>query len=177
MIGLSKPTDGVYANPALGDALALGAAVLMAAYLLVGGVVRQRLGFVATFWAFNVAASTTCVVGCLVMGVPLGLSPTAAGLAVLMGLGPGLLGHGSFVAALRFVPATTLGVLSLAEPVIASVVALLWFREVPSTLAAIGMAVVLVAITVVVTERKASPELPAGKPASGWAGLKTAVGS
>lgn len=154
MIGLGARGDGVFPNPALGNALALAAAVLISVYLLIGRAVRQRVGFVSYFWALNVAAAVTCLAGCWVAGVPLGLPPVAAGLAVAMGLGPGLLGHGSFAGALRYLPAVLLGLLSLAEPVLASAFALVWPGEVPPPLALMGMAVVLAAIAVVVTERR-----------------------
>ena len=157
LIGLGEPGEGVYPNPALGNALALGAAVLVSVYLLIGRVVRQRLGFVAYFWALNVAAAATCLAGCWVAGISLALPLPAAGLAVAMGLGPGLLGHGSFVGALRYLPAALLGLLALAEPVLASLVALAWFGEVPALGSVIGMGIVLAAIAAVVTERRQRP--------------------
>jgi drug/metabolite transporter (DMT)-like permease len=88
-----------------------------------------------------------------VAGVPLGLPLPVALLAVAMGLGPGLLGHGSFAYGLKYLPAALIGLLSLAEPVFASTVALFAFREVPSTVGVVGMAVVLAAIAAVVTSR------------------------
>ena len=144
---------GVYPDPALGAALALGASLLMSVYLLIGRAVRQRVGFVAYFWTLNVAAAVTCGVGCAVAGVPLGLPLPAALLAVAMGLGPGLLGHGSFAGAVRYLPAALLGLLGLAEPILASVGALVWFGEVPPPLAVVGMATVLAAIAAVIAGR------------------------
>ena len=155
LIGLGERTDGgVYPDPALGGALALGASLLMSVYLLIGRAVRQRMGFVAYFWTLNVAAAATCLAGCAVAGVPLGLPVPAALLAVAMGLGPGLLGHGSFVGALRYLPAALLGLLGLSEPILASVGALVWFREVPAPIALVGMVVVLGAIAAVIVGRR-----------------------
>lgn len=158
MIGLSERGQGAYPNPALGNALALGAAGLISVYLLIGRSVRQRMGFVAYFWSLNVAAAVTCLVGCWVADVSLALPLPVAALAVAMGLGPGLLGHGSFVGALKYLPAALLGLLSLAEPILASLIAWGWFGEVPPPVALAGMAVVLAAISAVVTQR-APPEL------------------
>ena len=148
-----RAEPGVYPDPALGAALALGASLLMSVYLLIGRAVRQRVGFVAYFWTLNVAAAVTCGVGCVVAGVPLGLPLPAALLAVAMGLGPGLLGHGSFAGAVRYLPAALLGLLGLAEPILASVGALVWFGEVPPPLAVVGMATVLAAIAAVIAGR------------------------
>ena len=154
LIGLGEGTEaGVYPNPALGNALALVASVLMSVYLLIGRAVRQRVGFVTYFWTLNVAAAATCLVGCAVAGVPLGLPLPVALLAVAMGLGPGLMGHGSFAGAVRYLPAALLGLLGLSEPILASVGALLWFGEVPPPLAVVGMAIVLASIAAVISAR------------------------
>ena len=154
LIGLGEGTEaGVYPNPALGNALALGASVLMSVYLLIGRAVRQRVGFVTYFWTLNVAAAATCLAGCAVADVPLSLPLPVAGLAVAMGLGPGLMGHGSFAGAVRYLPAALLGLLSLSEPILSSAGALVWFGEVPPPLAVVGMAVVLAAIAAVISGR------------------------
>ncbi|PAP76609.1 DMT family transporter [Rubrivirga marina] len=156
LIGLSEGNEGgAYPNPALGNVLALTAAVLVSIYLLIGRAVRQKTTFVAYFALLNGAAAVTCLVGCLVAGVPLGLPLPVALLAIAMGIGPGLIGHGSFAYALKYLPAALIGLLSLAEPVLASTVALFSFQEVPSALGALGMAIVLAAIAAVVTSREA----------------------
>ncbi|WP_420456832.1 DMT family transporter [Rubrivirga sp.] len=156
LIGLSEGDGaGVYPNPALGNSLALGAAIMVSIYLLIGRSVRQRTSFVAYFALLNGAAAVTCVVGCVVAGVPLGLSWPVAGLALAMGIGPGLIGHGSFAYALKYLPAALIGLLSLAEPVFASTVALVAFGEVPTALGVVGMAVVLASIAAVVTSHDA----------------------
>ena len=156
MIGLSEGSgSGVYPNPALGNILALGAAVLVSVYLLIGRSVRQRTSFVAYFALLNGAAAVTCLVGVWVAGVPLGLPWPIALLAIAMGIGPGLLGHGSFAYALKYLPAALIGLLSLSEPVFASTVALVVFSEVPTSLGVVGMVVVLAAIAAVVTSKDA----------------------
>ncbi len=154
LLGLSEGTGAAtYPAPALGNAVALGAAVLVSVYLLLGRAVRQRASFVAYFWPVNLAAAATCVVGCWVAGAPLALPLPIAGLALAMGLGPGLLGHGSFANALGYLPAALLGLLALSEPVLASAVAAVWFGEVPSALGMVGVAIVLAAIAAVVSVR------------------------
>ncbi len=154
LLGLSEGRSATaYPAPALGNAIALGAAVLVSVYLLLGRAVRQRASFVAYFWPVNAAAAATCIVGCLAAGAPLALPLPIAGLALAMGLGPGLLGHGSFANALGYLPAALLGLLGLTEPVIASAVAAVWFGEIPSAMGMVGMAIVLAAITAVVSAR------------------------
>ena len=143
-------------DPALGNAVALFAAFLVSVYLLIGRAVRQRTSFAAYFGPLNATAAVTCGVACAVAGDPFGLPLGVAALAVAMGVGPGLVGHGSFVVALRYLPAAFLGLLSLAEPILSSAAAFVWFDETPGPLALVGMAVVLAAIAVVVTGRRAA---------------------
>ncbi|MEM1115301.1 MAG: DMT family transporter [Bacteroidota bacterium] len=154
LIGLGEREGGTYPDPALGNALALGAAFLVSVYLLIGRAVRQQTSFVAYFAPLNAVAALTCVAGCLLLNVPMGLDLPVLGLAFLMGVGPGLFGHGSFTVALRYLPAAFLGLLGLAEPVIASAIAFGWFGETPSALALGGAVVILVAIAAVVTSER-----------------------
>ena len=148
--GESGPRETALPNPALGNGLALLAALLVSVYLLIGRSVRQRTSVLTYFAILNAVAALTTLSVCLALGVELALSPAVFGLCVLMALGPGLLGHGSFNLALAYYPAAFLGLLTLSEPVIASVGALILFREVPSPLAIAGGVIVLVAIATVV---------------------------
>ena len=98
-------------------------------------------------------AAVVAVGACVAAGVPLALPASTLGLIALMALGPGLVGHGSFAAALRWVPAATLGLLGLAEPVLATALAAWWFGEIPTGATLLGMAVVLLAIAAVLRRR------------------------
>ena len=145
---------GVFPNPALGNALAVGAAALVAVYLVIGRAVRQRTSFVAYFAPLNAAAALTCGAGCLLAGEPLGLSGSAAWLAVALGVGPGLVGHGSLNVAVRYISAAFVGLLTLTEPVLATAIAAVAFREIPSPVTVVGMAVVLGAVAAVIGSRE-----------------------
>lgn len=134
-------------NPGLGNALALSAALFMALYLVVGRVVRQRVSFLAYVFPLYALIALFVGVAALFSGESLfGLDPRIYGLCLLMAIGPQVIGHGSFNYALRYVPAVLLGLLSLAEPVGASVAAYLLFGELPGLAGSIGMAVTLAAV-------------------------------
>ncbi len=150
LIGLGGSAGAPPPHPALGNALALGAAVLVSLYYLAGQRVRARRSFLAYFMPVNAVAAATILVVCLATGAPLGLPPEALAWCFAMAVGPGLIGHGSFASALGYLPASTLSLMSLAEPVIASILAAFLFAEVPAPLALAGMAAVLVSISVVV---------------------------
>jgi drug/metabolite transporter (DMT)-like permease len=137
-----------------GNALALGAALLVSLYLLVGRVVRQRV----SWWAYVpplYTAAAVCVLGVAwAQGTPLlGYSWRFYGLCAALALGPQVLGHGAFNLALQYTSAAVVGLLSLLEPVGATVLAYLLFGEVPPPASLVGMGVVLTAVAVVVRRR------------------------
>lgn len=156
LIGLADAEAGAFPRAALGNALALGAALLVSVYLLIGRAVRQRISFLAYLFPLYAAAAATTLAAALASGVPLVQPWPVLGLCLLMALLPQLLGHGSYNYAVKYVPAALLGLLSLAEPVMASALALALFGEMPGPLALAGMALVLGSIAVVFGRRRAA---------------------
>lgn len=140
----------------VGNSLALGGAVLVSVYLLIGRVVRQKVSWLAYVTPLYTVAALTALVAAGVKGVPLfGYSWTVYGLCVGLAIGPQVLGHGSFNYALQYVPAALVGLLALLEPVGASILAYVFFGEVPPPASIIGMIVVVAAVAVVVWQRDA----------------------
>lgn len=138
-----------------GNGLALSASVLVSGYLLIGRVVRQKVSWLAYVVPLYAVAAATAVVTALVQGVPLfGFSWTFYALCAAMALGPQILGHGSFNYAVQFFPAAIVGMLALLEPVGASLLAYVFFDEVPPVLSVVGMGVVLVGVGLVVWTRR-----------------------
>jgi drug/metabolite transporter (DMT)-like permease len=137
-----------------GNALALGAAVLVSVYLLIGRVVRQKVSWLAYVTPLYATAAVTALVAAWLQDVPLlGYSWRFYGLCVALALGPQILGHGSFNYALQYVSAAIVGMLALLEPVGASILAYGLFGEVPPPASIGGMVVVLAAVAVVVWRR------------------------
>ena len=153
MIALGDAGDEAFPRAALGNALAFGAALCISVYLLLGRSVRQRLEWGAFFLPINVGALAVALVAALGAGVPLAVDLPTLGLCLAMALGPGLLGHGALSYAVRFIPAATVGLLTLAEPMLSALLAWGLFREVPSPLAAAGMVVVLASLAAVLRRR------------------------
>ncbi len=153
LIGLADAQAGAFPRAGFGNALALLAALLFSGYLLIGRAVRQRADFLAYLLPVYGVAALTCLVAAWGRGVPLVQPLPILGLCLLMALGPQLLGHGSFNYAVRYLPAALLGLLSLIEPVVASLLALVLFGEAPPALAVVGMVAVLASIAVVFVRR------------------------
>lgn len=132
-----------------GDAAALGSAVAMGAYLLVGRATRSRVR-AATYSSLVYAwAAVGLGAACLALDVALwGYAPATwlalAGIVV----GPQLLGHTVFNALLSRVAATVVAVAVLAEPLGAGVLAWLLFAELPAPGFWLGAPLVLVGVAV-----------------------------
>ena len=150
LIGLGGAGEGpVPPDAPLGNALALGASVLVAAYTVVGAGVRRGASFLAYFAPVNAVAAATAGAVCVLGGASLVLPAEALGWVAAMAAGPGLVGHGSFALALGYVPAARLSLLTLSEPVLATGLAFALFHETPGVAAAVGMALVLGSIALV----------------------------
>ncbi len=153
LIGVGDAAAHDFPNAWVGNGLALLASLLVAVYLLIGRAVRQRTSFLAYLFPLYVVAALTCLGAALVKGTPLAQPPSILVLCLVMAILPQLIGHGSFNYAVKFIPAALLGLLSLSEPVLASVAAFVLFGEVPDGHALLGMGIVLGSLVIVFAPR------------------------
>ncbi|HET6770105.1 MAG TPA: DMT family transporter [Actinomycetota bacterium] len=131
----------------LGDLLALSGAVLVAGYFLTGRSLRRRLSLLVYAGIVYSICAVILAAAVLLSGTPLtGYEPKVWLLFGLMALGPQILGHTTFNFLLRDVSATVIAVAVMAEPVGASLLALLFFGEAPSAVDVIGGFLVLAGI-------------------------------
>lgn len=132
-----------------GDALALFAGVLAAAYLLVGRHVRGRVDLPTYAATVTGAAGAALLVAAWASATPLAVAePRDAWLVAACVVGPQLVGHNGVAWALRHLPASTVSTLILLEPVGATWLAAWAFGEVPSPRAALGGLVVVAGVVV-----------------------------
>jgi drug/metabolite transporter (DMT)-like permease len=134
-----------------GDALAVAGAVTMSLYHVIGRGLRDALplsAYVLGVWA--TAAATLAVLAAMarvpVFGYPLRTFALFLALAVV----PTVIGHGLVNRSLRRIPAPTVGLFLLGEPIAASVLAYAVFGEVPGRLTIAGGVLVLAALALVV---------------------------
>ena len=143
---------GISARAALGDLLALAGAIAAAGYLLAGRSLRQKISL-TTYT--GIAYSTTAVILAVVVAASeatfTGFEPRVWLLFVLMALVPQIGGHTVFNYLLEHVEAGTIAIADTGEPVVASLLALAFFQEVPSWPAVAGGVVILVGIYVTIS--------------------------
>lgn len=139
---------GTSTNPTLGNAMALFAALLVSIYLLIGRVVRQTRSWLAYVAPLYVVTALTTLAVALLKGTPLlGYDWSLYGLCLSMAIIPQILGHGSVNYVVKYFPAATIGLASLFEPVGASVLAFLFFGEVPTILGVVAIVIILAAVS------------------------------
>ena len=137
-----------------GNLLALAGAVTVAAYQVIGRGLRDALpleAYVLGVWA---VAAATLAVFAGASGVALHGFPPRTWLAfVALALVPTIGGHGLVNKSLRSLPAPTVGLFLLGEPLGASILAFLVFGETPGPWTFLGGAFVLAALVLVVVRR------------------------
>lgn len=149
LIGVAGGAEGAPpgAHPLLGKALALAAAVAIALYLLAGQRLRAHLSWGAYVLPLFSLVAFFCAAYAHLRGAPLvGLPVETYAVCLAMAVGPQIAGHGAVNYAVRFVTPLTLGLLSLLEPVGASVLAFLIWREMPPALGLVGMGLTLAGV-------------------------------
>lgn len=151
LIGWGDYGAGLTPHALLGNAIALGAAVLVSVYLIIGRVVRKKVGWLAYVYPlYGVVALTTLAWAAIQQVDLLSYDWPFYGWCFLMALGPQVIGHGSFNYALAYLAAVLLGLLTLTEPVVASVFAYLLFGELPHGISIGGMLLVLIGVALAV---------------------------
>ncbi|MFO7960348.1 MAG: DMT family transporter [Nitriliruptoraceae bacterium] len=152
LIGFGDATSIALGTQALiGDIMALGAALAGSAYLLAGRRARRDTA-TSTYAAIVYGAAGVLLLPlCLATGTDLTGFSTTTWLAIAgIVIGPQLLGHTVFNLLLATLPATTVAIAILAEPVGAGLLAWLLLGELPAPLFAVGAPLVLLGVAVVI---------------------------
>ena len=140
--------DGLSAAFALfGDALAVIGALAVVGYFIIGRKVRERLSLLSYVTPLYAACSTFLLLWALASGTKLfPFNSSVWGFFAALAIVPTILGHTVFNWAIKHVRPSTISVTFLGEPVIASILAFLFFRQQPSLATFIGGAFILCGI-------------------------------
>ncbi|MEX0929679.1 MAG: DMT family transporter [Balneolales bacterium] len=147
LLGFSDSSaNTIYDNPLLGNAMALSAAFLFAGYFLISQRLRQKsdwLNYVFRVYGFTALA---CLGISLFLDVSLSVGKAGWIVGLALALGPQIIGHGTMNYAVRSISPTFLSTLILTEPVGASLLAVVFFAEVPPPLSLFAVAVILTGV-------------------------------
>lgn len=127
-----------------GDLLALAAAVAVAVYTLIGRTVRRTASTTVYTYVVYLASAVTLAALALVQGLdPLGYGRDPLVVGLLLAVFSTILGHSIFSWCLKYFSPAFVSASKLCEPVVASLLAVPLFGEVPSVPQLLGGAVVL----------------------------------
>jgi drug/metabolite transporter (DMT)-like permease len=138
-----------------GDTLALMGAWMVSGYLLIGRHLKDRMPLlVYIFIVYGTAA-----IGLILIVALNGqsflfdqagnvFSVNAFIWLIMLALAPQLLGHSAYNYALRFLSPTYVAIITVAEPIGASILAFIVLHELPSTLTLIGAAIILIGLVI-----------------------------
>jgi drug/metabolite transporter (DMT)-like permease len=142
-----------------GDMLAVIGAITVAAYVLIGRSVRTTgVGVLPYSIVVYASAAATLALATLYADVPLGYSGETWLWLWVMALGPQILGHTLLNWALRYVEASIISGMILAEPVVSALLAWLILSEAPGLATVFGGAVVLVGLCLLLRGYRTSPK-------------------
>jgi drug/metabolite transporter (DMT)-like permease len=131
----------------LGDLLALTGAVMVAGYLMIGRRVRGQMSLVTYVSVVYGGAMVTLLAIVLIGRRPmLGYAPMAYLWVLGLALGPQIVGHSTLNWALRYLSATFVSLVTLAEPIGSALLAYLILGEAVTTSTFVGGVLVLVGI-------------------------------
>ncbi len=140
--------ESSFSNPALGNFLAFLAAVIFAIYFLIGRKVRKNHSWIEyVFPVYSWAALTCTIVLFSLEGFSNPIDEKLLLLGLAMALGPQIMGHGALNYAIKYVSPTLLSTLILVEPLLASLLALVLFKEWPEISSLIAMAIILIGVS------------------------------
>ena len=155
LVGTAVITGGdlaVAGSAALGDVLALCGAIAGAGYFIAGGRLRRDMSAL-TYAAVVYATCALILLPCaLASGSALtGFSGKTWLMLILLALVPQILGHTTFNYLLRDLDPTLIAIAIMGEPVVSTVLAILFFGQIPSGWTILGGVLVLAGIYVAIT--------------------------
>ncbi len=127
-----------------GDILALLAAVAVAVYTLIGGVVREKVSTTVYTYIVYVSCMAVLLVTCLIQGHNIfGFGISAPVVGLLLSLFSTIFGHSIFSWCLKYFSPSFVSASKLCEPVVSALFAAFIFAEIPTLLQVAGAVLVI----------------------------------
>ncbi len=137
----------------------IGSAVSYGLYSILGNIaLRKYHPFTIAFWAF-LTAGISMVFVCnpvqMLNTVMMAPNPIPLGLLIVgNGLITAVIPYGLYTLGLKYTAPSKAAILACSEPVAATVMGLLWYKETPSVVSFLGMVLVLTAIVLLNLKKK-----------------------
>lgn len=130
-----------------GDILSLLAAIAVAAYMLIGRVVRSSVSTAVYTYLVYSACAALLMLFCFVQGLwILDYSISAVAVGFLLAVFSTILGHSIFSWCLKYFSPSFVSATKLCEPVVAALLASLLFEEIPSVMQLLGGILILAGV-------------------------------
>jgi drug/metabolite transporter (DMT)-like permease len=147
VVAFARPPEGdipLGREPLLGSVLALLGALAVAIYFVIGRKLRASLPLLPYIWIVYSFAALFLLLVVVLARIPItGYSAEGYFWIAAMALIPQLIGHTSFNYALKFVPASYIGIASQMEPVLSSILAVFVLAQIPNQIQIIGGVIIL----------------------------------
>lgn len=144
-------TGGAGTNPLWGGTLALIGAVTVAVYMVIGRSVRARLGLLPYIYVvYGCAAIVLLFIVAFSRLSFVGYSSSAYVYMALIALFPQIIGHSSFNYAVKYLPATYIGIITQIEPIASAGLAFVLLNELPTVVQFVASALILFGVANVV---------------------------
>ena len=147
-------TANSYSNPILGDSLALIGSWMVSLYFLLGSQAQKQGLSISSYIAivYTIAAIFLFPLPIFIGNGYLGYPDRVYFYVLLMAIFPQLIGHTSFNWSLRWVSPTFITLSILFEPILASLLGLIIFAEIPSLVVLLGGSIVLSGVAIATRE-------------------------
>ena len=128
----------------LGNLLAITGGIFMAGYLVIGSIVRKSVSAGAYVFIVYIISTAVLFLMCFASNTPIYPYPAKEFvLFACLAFFCSILGHTLYNYLIKYVSATLISVSTLCEPIFASILALIIFREIPSIHTLIGGTIIL----------------------------------
>jgi drug/metabolite transporter (DMT)-like permease len=153
---IAMGTDDMTKNSEiLGNLLAFMGAIFVAGYLVTGGIVRKSLDAGTYVLIVYSAATTVLFIMCLITSTPIyPYQPKEFLIFFALAFFCSILGHTVYNYLMKYVSATLISVSTLCEPIFASTLAVILFKEMPPMHTIIGGIFVLLGVYSYITAKK-----------------------
>ena len=131
----------------IGNILAFSGAIFIAGYLVIGGIVRKNISAGAYVFIVYLVSAITLFFMCFISDTPVYPYPAKEFLLfIALAFFCSILGHTVYNYLVKYFSSTLISVSSLSEPIFASVMAMLFFNEIPSVYTLTGGSIIIAGI-------------------------------